>query len=97
MVQGKVGLRRTINILPSLSSQGTTQGPLLHSPLGLSSCFSSPPFISEPTSFSCSSFSGLGVDIFDGIITCPPLTKNKEVAVMTLQNTLSVMLPTVLG
>ena len=46
MGQGKVGLRRTINILPSLSSpnQGTTQCPLLRSLLGLSSCFSSPHF-----------------------------------------------------
>ena len=80
MGQGKVGLRRTINILPLLSSpnQGTTQCALLHSLLGLSSCFSSPPFISKPTSFFCSSFSGLGVDIFDSIITFPPLPKTKK-------------------
>ena len=107
MGRGKVGLRRTINILPLLSSSelnlATQCDALLRSLLVLSSsCFSCPPFISKPTSFSCSSFPGLVVDILDwltagSIITFPPLTKNKEVAVMTLENTLSVMLPTVLG
>ena len=107
MGRGKVGLRRTINILPLLSSSRlnlpTQCDALLHSLPGLSSsCFSCPPFISKPTSFSCSSSWVLGVDILDwltagSIITFPPLTKNKEVAVMTLETKLSVMLPTVLG
>ena len=83
MGRGKVGLRRTINILPLLSSSelnlATQCDALLRSLLGLSSsCFSCPPFISKPTSFSCSSFSGLVVDILDwltagSIITFPPL------------------------
>ena len=104
MGRGKVGLRRTINILPLLSSSYGLNLPtqcdaLLHSLPGLSSsCFSCPPFISKPTSFSCSSCWVLGVDILDWQYHYfPPLTKSKEVAVMTLETKLSVMLPTVLG
>ena len=97
---GKVGLR--LNILPLLSSANRgTQCALLQ--LGLSSCFSCPLFISKPTSFSCSSFLRAGCSKYFRLAQwrqChyfTPLTKNKELLVMTLETKLSVLLRTVLG